>query len=590
MSGYDTLNFGYIPAEDSEIASFLRNTGGLVNIRDSSLPPTPGQILTAIDANNASWANLAEIQGWSNVLALNNQSGANDVIVQQKLEMPNGAATNTTALFNVTSGAGVPTSAGVRPGSLYFDDTANQLWIYDGAAWTNSFTSPTWAQVLLAGNTSGATNPTIDAAQQIIFTGDIMVGGTGIAASTAGANNIVMGRGAVNLGSANTIMGRLAKVNFACNNNVVVGDSALIQTDGAESTAMGYAATCGGADGLGNRTALGANSVCDAYNGLAAGNAATVLAGHHDSVALGPNAITTKANEIMLGINTGFVSVPGTLEMPLTQATNTTRLLNITTSDLGPPTSTALDGIREGSLYHDKLNSRMYMFSNGAWVIPSLTPTWAQVLATGNTSGATSPIISTGQALRFQTAGTINTVSGTDDITVNLGAGKKFYSDKTLVSAQQNGGAGRATAFQYIPMGAATVLDMGAADYSYDDGGASVVELLNNTIFLRKTDANYQINMNCVFESDAIPNAVLISHNARILMQSTIDGAQATFDEASGWFNLQPPGAASRISLNYSRVVHTSLLADQYIQAIILGAPIGRYKIVYFSMSAFLIN
>lgn len=591
MSGYDTLNFGYIPADDSEIASFLRNTGGLVNIRDNSLPPTAGQVLTAINSTNAAWANLAEVQGWANVLALNNQSGANDVIVQQELQMPIGVATNSTALLNITSGAGSPTSVlgdGVRPGSLYFDNTANVLWLFDGAAWTNSFTGSTWANVLAAGATSGATNPIITAGQQIVYNGDILMGGTGVASSTAGSNNIVAGNGAVNLGSYNTVIGRQAKVNFATDNNVVVGDLAQIATDGGESVVMGFLASAGGADGLGNRTALGANAVCNAYNGVALGNNATVVATHSNSSAFGVNAITTKADQIMLGTNTTAITVPGSLEMPVGLTQNTTRLLNITNSNAGPPTSSV--GVREGSLYHDQLNNRIYLFSNGAWIVATGggASAWSNVLLAGASSGATSPIISTGQALRFQTAGTINTVSGTDNITVNLGAGKTFYSDKTLTSGQQNGGAGLATVAQTITA-VPTVLDIGAADYSYDDSGATVVEITDNTIYLRKTNANYQINMHCVFESDVPPFAVLVPHNARILMESTIDGPQITFDEASGWFSVLP-GAASRISLNYSRVVHTSLLADQYIQAIMLPPPIGRYKIIYFSMSAFLIN
>lgn len=162
MSGYDTLNFGYVSAEDSEVASFLRNTQGLVNIRDSSLAPSSGDVLIATSSTEASWAPIPPNPGpLSSVLALGNTTGANNIVVQQQLQLPIGVATGSTNLLNVTSGAGVPTSAGVREGSLYYDTTGNALYVYDAVSGWISTTggggpTPTLSQVLTAGNVAGA--------------------------------------------------------------------------------------------------------------------------------------------------------------------------------------------------------------------------------------------------------------------------------------------------------------------------------------------------------------------------------------------------------------------------------------------------
>lgn len=162
MSGYDTLNFGYIASGDDEIASFLRNTQGLVNIRDSSLAPSAGDALIATSSTEASWAPIPPTTAaLSAVLGVGNTTGANNIVVQQQLQMPIAAPVGTTNLLNVTSGAGVPTSAGVRDGSLYFDTTGNALYVFDsGSGWilptAAPGTTPTIAQVLTAGSTTTA--------------------------------------------------------------------------------------------------------------------------------------------------------------------------------------------------------------------------------------------------------------------------------------------------------------------------------------------------------------------------------------------------------------------------------------------------
>jgi hypothetical protein len=450
MSGYDTLNFGYIPAEDNEVASFLRNTGGLVNIRDSSLPPTPGQILTAIDANNAAWSNLSEVQGWPNVLALNNTSGANDVIIQQELQMPIGAATNTTALLNVTSGAGTPTSVlanGVRPGSLYFDNTANLLWVFDGVVWTNTFAGAnTWAQILAAGNTSGA-------------------------------------------------------------NDVVVQQE---------------------------------------------------------------------------------------LQMPIGAATNTTALLNVT-SGAGTPTSVLADGVRPGSLYFDNTANVLWLFDGAVWTNTyAPTSTWASVLAAGASSGATNPIISTGQILRFQTAGVIDTVSGTDNITVSLGNGKSLLVTKTMGTTQQNGGIGVRTSVLTVTSGPGIPvnIDFEAFEYDYDDSGNTVVVVGGPAIYLRQPNRNYQINLTARLKTNtSIP--VTIPHNARISLLFANDGVTpAVLTQGTAWFQPNANPNNTECTINISIVARTTAVTSppQYIFGYIGRPPVGNYDVFEYRLSAFVIN
>lgn len=162
MSGIDTLNLGWIEGGDTEIASFLRNTGGLVNIRDSSLPPAAGDALIAIDAQNAAWSPIPSgTQDLQSVLSYGNSTGSFDIVAQQKIRMPNAAPTGTTNLLNVTTGAGAPTSAvGVNEGSLYYDSTNNLLYVYDTVSgWITNYSTgagavPTLAQVLTVGSTA----------------------------------------------------------------------------------------------------------------------------------------------------------------------------------------------------------------------------------------------------------------------------------------------------------------------------------------------------------------------------------------------------------------------------------------------------
>ena len=70
----------------------------------------------------------------------------NALVVNGPLEMPSvGGATNTTDLMNVTYGNGPPTSTvgdGVKPGSLYFDNTNDKLYVFEsGGTWIDNYTA-----------------------------------------------------------------------------------------------------------------------------------------------------------------------------------------------------------------------------------------------------------------------------------------------------------------------------------------------------------------------------------------------------------------------------------------------------------------
>ena len=70
----------------------------------------------------------------------------------------------------------------------------------------------------------------------------------------------------------------------------------------------------------------------------------------------------------------------------------------------GVPTGTPTAFTGASPLVVDTTNNNFYVYSTGAWrnVSAGTTPTWATVLAAGNTSGATNAIISVGQGIGFR--------------------------------------------------------------------------------------------------------------------------------------------------------------------------------------------
>jgi hypothetical protein len=90
-------------------------------------------------------------------------------------------------------------------------------------------------------------------------------------------------------------------------NGVAIGQQA--SAEGARSVAVGPTAAAEGADSL----ALGSGSEALASGSIAVGAGAVVDAGHTNSVALGPGAVTTAADQAVIGTSATTVVVPGDL-------------------------------------------------------------------------------------------------------------------------------------------------------------------------------------------------------------------------------------------------------------------------------------
>lgn len=121
--------------------------------------------------------------------------------------------------------------------------------------------SGTWANTLVAGNTTSGTNPNITSGDQIQFLGPALIGTSGNLASGTGGNAIAIG------GTTNTALAGIA---------------------------------------------VGAFSIVSADLGVAVGNQAKAL--HDSSAAFGPLAETTEPLQVRLGANSTFVSCPTYLE------------------------------------------------------------------------------------------------------------------------------------------------------------------------------------------------------------------------------------------------------------------------------------
>lgn len=121
--------------------------------------------------------------------------------------------------------------------------------------------TPTWAQVLASGNTSGANNAIMNTGQTLLFAGGISIGSNGVAPS--GSSGISVG--ANSLSSVSTAM--------------AVGGNATASN--TQSSALGYNATV-------------------SYN---------------YSTGVGAGSTPTKASQVMLGTATEVVTVPADLEI-----------------------------------------------------------------------------------------------------------------------------------------------------------------------------------------------------------------------------------------------------------------------------------
>ena len=319
-------------------------------------------------------------------------------------------------------------------------------------------TTSDWATVLTNGNTSGASNPIIDAGQNLTFASNIIIPAGGTAPVSAGTDSVQIGK----------------NTNTYSTNATAVGTDASVGVSSANGTALGYGST--------------------------------VQAFHANSTALN-GGTTSSANQIMAGTSSTALTVPG--------------------------------------------------------------------------------------PLRFSTAGSISCDSGVDNINVYLGVGKTFSVDKTVITNEQNGGLAHSSVAQLVGIGGPKV-HLGqawVADYSYDDSGVIVVDTANYRIYLRKPNANYQVNMHLVVRSDVPPFTILAPHNATVYLEWANDGiTPSTFAKGHGWFQPNANIANTEFSINISTVIRTTAASGQWIQVSMIPPPNGRYNVEYYRLDAFLIN
>lgn len=192
----------------------------------------------------------------------------------------------------------------------------------------------TWANVLAAGNTSGANNPTISSPQYITYAalgigigmngdtksvaaGEISIGGL---TTSGGTNCTTVGRSAQGTGASGTSIGYTAS---QTNGGTAVGQQASA-TGTTNAVALGGQASCSGASGIAigsvaSATAaqaigIGKTAASTNTDSIAIGNAAAAAgltgtaigksasAGFQDSNAIGNGAITGGTNDISIGV------------------------------------------------------------------------------------------------------------------------------------------------------------------------------------------------------------------------------------------------------------------------------------------------
>jgi len=232
--------------------------------------------------------------------------------------MPQNQPVNTLNLLTVTSMAGVPTST-PPGGSFAYNSATNDVYVYiTGTGWipiTGGGAVETWAQTLVAGNTSGATNPVLSAGRTLIFEDNICIGGSNLPLTSTTAA-ILIGDGIVPGGLQCVQVGKSAVATAAgC---TLIGSSTT--GTGASATALGYGAQALGAQATAlaynaqcttNATAVGVNSVANGAQSSAFGYNATAVT-FVNSTALGTGATSVQNNEVVLGTQTTVTRIAGT--------------------------------------------------------------------------------------------------------------------------------------------------------------------------------------------------------------------------------------------------------------------------------------
>lgn len=361
--------------------------------------------------------------------------------INGKLQLPLAAPTNTTNLLSITTVPGVPVSA-PRAGSLALDDTNQKLYMYTTASgWLDvagTPATPTLAQVLAAGNSTGANNISIASPQEIAFVGSVRISGTSLATGATGANSVSVGPSAAAAAINSVAIGNSTSVDAAAQDTVVIGNASAagagirciaignssLTGSGGYDIALGSAASTVSANG--NKIAIGRSTVATGSNSIAIGTNAND-GGFTQCVVIGQNSVATANNQFVLGHTATQVIAKNQFQMPLAELPTSTKLLNIT-SLTGAPTSV---GVRPGSLALDDSTGALYAFSTPlGWIDVSSsapTPTLASVLAAGNTTGANNIVVSAAQKLQYLA-----------QINVEGPAGANTLSDSTHIAVGGN--------------------------------------------------------------------------------------------------------------------------------------------------------
>lgn len=279
--GFDTLNFGFVPKSDSEICSFLRNTGTLVQINEGG-PPVAGQVLSATSDRKAIWS--APTSGdWESVLA----------------------AGNTTGAYNpeISTGQQILYEDGIRIGGNS---------VLAGAAAVDS--------IAIGRGSSATGTPAICIGRDSICNGDFSLT-VGHTSSCVGVISVAIGyyatcdaQTSVSIGNStacgsinSVVVGAQSSIDAYSTQSVCIGASSSIVT-AANGIAIGSFSASSAASGI----AIGTSSEALGINSMALGkSASTGAVGYTNSTAVGTGATCTSANQIRIGTSSEDVSIPG---------------------------------------------------------------------------------------------------------------------------------------------------------------------------------------------------------------------------------------------------------------------------------------
>lgn len=171
----------------------------------------------------------------------------------------------------------------------------------------------TWANVLTAGNTSGATNPIISSGQSLVYAANNVRIGVGGSPASGLNGDVIIGSG-TRSGGTNTPCivignGTVTALNTATTATISIGGGVCSSGSGGNIAIGGALANAGQAIAIGQNAlaqggiALGSGSSCATGSGvsIAIGNTAVVSNNATSSVVIGPSTIAASPSDISIG-------------------------------------------------------------------------------------------------------------------------------------------------------------------------------------------------------------------------------------------------------------------------------------------------